>query len=419
MAHFILSSAGTHGDVFPYIALGKALRQRGNRVTLAVPEGYGPLVNNLGMEFASIVSDEEINSFLDNPDVWHPLKSALLGAKWGVSSLREQYNLLADLSSGPDAVLAVSPALMAARMVQEKLNRPLATVYHLPWIIPSSKSPPAMTSGMTLPGWAPAPVGRLYWWGMDQAGRMLMGGKLNAFRASLGLPPVKRIFKWWMSPDLCVALFPSWYAIPQSDWPPQMKVAGFPSFDGDDQELTGEVRLFCRGNGDERPVIFTFGSGMKHARSLFQAGVDACERSGRRGILLARDSAQIPDALPKSVRHFDYVPLGKLLPLCSGIVHHGGIGTTARSLAAGIPQLIIPHAWDQLDNALHVMRLGAGSRLRRGRVNAGRLAAALDLVLTEQSSVNCWEIAEKYRLANLWDRAPLWLEEFAAEQLGR
>ena len=417
MPHFILTSAGTHGDVFPYIALGKMLLERGNRVTLVVPESYGPSITEMGMEFASIVSTDEVNEFLDNPDVWHPMKSALLGAKWGVSSLKEQFELLADVSSGDDAILAASPAIMAARMVQEKLGRPMASVYYLPWIIASSQSPPAMTSGITLPQWAPAPLGRLYWWGADQCANLMMGKKLNGFRATLDLPPVKRIFKWWMSPDLCVGLFPSWYAVPQSDWPPQMKVAGFPAFDGEERELDGAVRLFCRGSGEDRPVIFTFGSGMKHAGRLFEAAVEACERSGRRGILLARDSAQIPDSLPDSVRHFDYVPLGQLLPLCSGIVHHGGMGTTARSLAAGTPQLIIPHAWDQLDNALRVIRLGGGARIRRGRVTAKRVATALDGLLTEQTSVKCWEIAEQYRMANLPERAAQWLEEYAEGKL--
>ena len=80
MRRVILASAGTHGDVFPFVALGRALRSRGNRVTLAVNEQYRQLAIDQGFEFAALVSEEETREFLSDPDLWHPVKYGLVGA---------------------------------------------------------------------------------------------------------------------------------------------------------------------------------------------------------------------------------------------------------------------------------------------------------------------------------------------------
>ena len=68
--------------------------------------------------------------------------------------------------------------------------------------------------------------------------------------------------------------------------------------------------------------------------------------------LLTRYPEQLPPALPASVRHERYVPFSAILPRCAAIVHHGGIGTCAQALAAGIPQLVSPFGFDQPDNAV-------------------------------------------------------------------
>jgi rhamnosyltransferase subunit B len=66
------------------------------------------------------------------------------------------------------------------------------------------------------------------------------------------------------------------------------------------------------------------------------------------------------------------------LPRCSAIVHHGGIGTTAQGLAAGVPQIVMPMAHDQPDNAERLIRLGVGRSLPPRAFNEANLCAALD-----------------------------------------
>ena len=77
------------------------------------------------------------------------------------------------------------------------------------------------------------------------------------------------------------------------------------------------------------------------------------------------------------MQHFDYVPFSRMLPRAAALVHHGGIGTTSQALAAGCPQLIMPMAHDQRDNAHHVADLRAGDWIKRSRYRAKNVAVAL------------------------------------------
>src|SRR5258705_250294 len=73
-------------------------------------------------------------------------------------------------------------------------------------------APPEMPGGLTIPAWSPRPLRRLYWLAVDAVAYAIVARPLNRVRAGLGLPPVRRLFRWWLSPDLVLGLFPGWYA---------------------------------------------------------------------------------------------------------------------------------------------------------------------------------------------------------------
>ena len=83
--------------------------------------------------------------------------------------------------------------------------------------------------------------------------------------------------------------------------------------------------------------------------------------------------------LPAHVLWQPYVPLRAILPRCAALVHHGGIGTTAEALRAGVPQVIVPLAYDQFDNAARVTALQAGARESGGTAGASPRALARTL----------------------------------------
>src|SRR5207237_578600 len=145
--------------------------------------------------------------------------------------------------------------VLAARLVREQLGVPTASLLLQPGLLPSSTAPPEMPGGLTIPPWLPRPLRRLYWLAVDAAGYLLVARSLNRVRSGLGLRPVRRVFRWWLSPELVVGLFPAWYAAPQPDWPSQLRLAGFGRFDGARGDLPGGVREFCAAGPP--PVAFT------------------------------------------------------------------------------------------------------------------------------------------------------------------
>jgi UDP:flavonoid glycosyltransferase YjiC (YdhE family) len=353
-------------------------------VTLVASEDYRGLAERNRVEFAALASKAEMDRLLHDPDFWHPLKCAIVGARWGIQYLPRHYELLAGLAreGGREGrvVFVASPGLLAARMVQEKLAVPMASVVLQPWMIASSSAPPVMPAGLTLPRWAPRPLGELYWRGMDAVIGIIIGQPLNALRRELGLAPVRRLFKWWLSPELVLGMFPDQFGPPQDDWPVQVRLVGFPLFDSGGV-LSGEVAEFCAGG--EPPIAFTFGTGMMHAAGLFRAGVAACRMLGRRGIFLTRHARQLPVRLPSFIKHVEFAPFRELFPRCAAVVHHGGVGTVAEGLAAGVPQLVLPIAYDQKDNAVRVKGLGAGDWIAARRATGDRIARALGRLISK------------------------------------
>ena len=103
---------------------------------------------------------------------------------------------------------------------------------------------------------------------------------------------------------------------------------------------------------------------MAHGAAFFAKAVDACASLGQRALLISPFRDQFPAILPAGAIHVPYAPFSALLARLSGLVHHGGIGTSAQALAAGIPQLVVPpFAHDQFDNAARLPRLGVAVTL--------------------------------------------------------
>jgi UDP:flavonoid glycosyltransferase YjiC (YdhE family) len=245
-----------------------------------------------------------------------------------------------------------------------------------------------------LPRW----IKRLLWWAAD---RFLLdpviGPVTDDIRARVGLPPVRPVMlRTIHSPRLTVGLWPDWFAPRQPDYPPFVKLTGFPLFDGGTtaQPVPPDVSAYLAAG--EPPIVFTPGSANVHGHAFFTAAVDAAARMGRRAMLLTRSTEHLPANLPPNVRHFPFAPLSLILSRCAALVHHGGIGTTAAALAGGIPQLIMPMSHDQPNNAHWVKRLGVGDRLMPKKFTGANVAKALGQLLgSAQVRAKCAEVATR------------------------
>ena len=184
----------------------------------------------------------------------------------------------------------------------------------------------------------------------------------------------------------------------------------------DERELHGlapEVEAFLA-QGD-KPLVFTPGSAMLQGEKFFAAAAAACAKLGRRGILLTRFPEQIPHELPAGVRHFSYVPLSAILPRAAAMVYHGGIGTCAQALDAGVPHLITPMDHDKHDNAARIRRLGVGAELEMSRVTAASLSRALGSLLSDlEMPGRCNELAQRMAQERPIEKTCALIEEAAS-----
>src|SRR4051812_26584956 len=282
--HVILATIGTAGDVFPYAGLGVALKARGHSATLVTAENYRGVAEENGLDFSPLVSTEEHNELLHHPDFWHPFKTAQLSAKWAVRLLERQHHLFLEFGRQPDTLFVSSPAVFAASVAAEKTGRPITNLILQPWMLPSSVSPPVLPF-ITFPRWTPAAFMRLVWRGLDLMGDRLVTPDLNRLRAAQGLKPISRIFSNWLSRQLVIGMFPDWYGPPPSDWPKQVRLAGFPMFDGAlFQVFPPALRVFL--DQGEPPVVITLGTGMMHARKIYEQVLEACRAVKARAIVL-------------------------------------------------------------------------------------------------------------------------------------
>jgi UDP:flavonoid glycosyltransferase YjiC (YdhE family) len=394
--HILLATIGSAGDVHPFVGLGQTLRRRGHRVSILTGAYFQPLVERAGLEFVELFSAEKYREMIDNPDLWHPVRGAAFVMKHGIAAhIRTVYERIAERYEPGRTVVGASSLAIGAIVAQEKLGVPTATIHLQPAMIRSVAKPPKLV-GMMTQEWLPRPMIAGQYWLADKIVDRLIEPEFNGFRRTLGLPPVHRFFNGWLhSPTLTFGLFPPWFAPPQPDWPPQIRLTGFPLYDeGDHTPLGADVEEFLAAGTP--PIAFTPGSAMTFGQSFFAAAVDACKRLNRRGILLTRHAEQIPQSLPPEVRHFAFVPFTKLLPRCAALVHHGGIGTMSQALAAGLPQVVMPLSHDQPDNIERAERLGVGAALYPKKFTGARLAPILGRLLESPDVAKaCRDVATK------------------------
>jgi len=183
---------------------------------------------------------------------------------------------------------------------------------------------------------------------------------INERRRALGLPSASSATP--LEPHLAAqaCLFPEWFAPPPTDWPQGLKLLGFP-LPVALGELSRPVRAFVAAG--DAPLVFTTGTGVHDVKQFFEHARACCRLIERRGIFLSPHlETSAPDP---AILRVDYPELGLLLPHASLLVHHGGIGTLARALQAGVPQIVSPLKFDQPDNAHRVEALGFGALLER------------------------------------------------------
>ena len=391
---FAMACYGTRGDVEPSVAVGRELLRRGHDVCLAVPpelvgfaEAAGLATVAYGPELQAFLHEDFLRNFwtqvIRNPirslrELWEPI-----ARYWGETSAT-----LTSLADGADLLSTGLNFEQAAANVAEYYDIPLIALHHFPMrangqLVPSLPSPLVRSAG-TLSEW-------LFWRSTHKVE--------DTQRRELGLPKAtgpsprriaeRKSLEIQAYDEFC---FPG-LAAEWAKWDGRRPFIGTLTMelttDADDEVASWSA-------AGTPPICFATGSiPVESPADTVEMISAACAQLGERALVCfgGTDFSHLP--------HFDHVKVvgpvnyAATFPACRAVVHHGGSGTTAASLRAGIPTLILWSSADQPYWGNQLKRLKVGTARRFSTTTRESLVADLRRILAPQYAIRARELAPR------------------------
>jgi Glycosyl transferases, related to UDP-glucuronosyltransferase len=398
-------TTGTRGDVQPYIAIGVELKKAGQNVRLVSFENYQAWVKSYGLDFYPIKGDVSLvassESMNDARKADNPLKLIL--------SFNKLKSLVGDLQkdffnacAGSDAIVyhpGVSIGYFAAQYL--KIPSILAT----PFPMTPTKDYPALIFYNTVR------LGRgfnlithkifeqVMWFASSSAIKKFWKEKFGNIPEGFASPFGKQNTR--TNPTIISC---SNHVFPRSkDWSEFVRSTGYWFLD-EEADWIPPSDLVDFINEGTPPVYVGFGSigDPALAAQTTQLVIDALKLSGQRGVLATGwNGMSKPDRIPEGIFILESAPHSWLFPQMMAVVHHGGAGTTAAGLRAGIPSVIVPFSNDQFAWGRRVYELGAGSKpIPRKKLTAENLMDAIKYVLVKDIKDSAKNLGVKIRSEN-------------------
>ncbi len=406
MPRILLNTIGSAGDVHPFVAVGLALRARGHEVLILTNPHFKDRILGAGLGFWPLGSAENYLRLIKDAQLiagarspWFVINELITPAfAPTIDAIRQ-----IQTTFRPDAIVAHHIAFGAAAAA-ELLNLPFAQCVLAPLFWFSREERIALPS---LP-WPNAPIC------IDRAlrkvarfmGRHTFDPAINRLRRDAGLPPLRDLISHAArggdgvlpterlndpskgTPTL--ALWSPRFRARLLDDPSTGTICGFatwdrPPYTSEDIEQERETIRWME--SDAPPVVVTLGSSVSHhGADFYRVAADACSRAGRRALLLTGGAADA-SKWPNHVRAVPYASYSRVMPRGCLTVHHAGIGTLAAAMRAGTPEIIVPFANDEFDNAARAERLGLALVIKRRKLNARSLAEAITQATGDASMV--------------------------------
>ena len=286
---------------------------------------------------------------------------------------------LADLPT--DLLLAQTPGALYGVDLAESLGVPL---------VQGAVIPLTPTTAFPIPGFPPAigrvPGGSRFSYTMlEQLVWQVYRPAINRLRRDLGLRPwpLRGFFRTLESRGVPLLHgFSPRVLAPPADWHPRVIQTGYWLPPAAPWTPPDGLQRFL--DAGPPPLFVGFGSmSIRDPQRVTACILAALARTGQRALLHAGWAGLGRQALPAHVYHIDqFVPYGALLPRTAAVIHHGGSGTTAQALTAGVPSLVVPFLFDQFFWGRRVAALGAGPPpLPLRRLTVDRLVGRIALLV--------------------------------------
>ncbi|MDT5114759.1 MAG: hypothetical protein QOE30_498 [Mycobacterium sp.] len=395
---FALASYGTRGDVEPCVAIGRELVRRGHEVRMAVSPDLVDFADAVGL--AAVAYGPDARRW---QDVHRDLLTTLFRKPWKIRSLirvlREDWQLLTQsweetsttltsLADGADLLFTGVIGEQSAANVAEYFDIPLATLHTFP-MRPNAQLAPGV----------PAPLARSAMRVSDWLDRRTTKKFEAAQRRDLGLPkatgPSSRRITERGSLEIQAydeVCFPG-LAVEWAKY-------------GDQRPFVGALTVELPTDADDEvtswsaagtpPIFFGFGSTPVQSPADTLAMISAaCGQLGERALICAADTDFGRTPRSDHIKVVGAVNYAAIFPVCRAVVHHGGGGTTAAGLRAGVPSLILPTWFDQQLWGAQVKRLKVGTARRFSTISRETLVGDLSTILAPQYVARAREAATR------------------------
>ena len=387
-APIVIFTIGTQGDIRPCVALGQGLQRNGHPVRIVTSLNFSEVVRRAGLEFFPLTADFQSMLESDRSITDQGLNLRAMArifrdryASWATNWVRE--GLVA--SEGAGLLIGVSNSTLLAKALSEALGIPFA-IARLQPLTPSRLLPPMVLAGSRsrLPGMVSLAAHHLLFqlvWGV-------MRPAINDIvRPQLGLRRYSRLGPYLFQKDLHTAKVINGFSrhvLPRpSDWPSSSLVTGYWFLDEPNWKPPDALYEFLAAG--PKPIYVGFGSMVgSNATAFTEVVLDAVKKSGQRAVLATGWGGLDRESVGHDERGFfvHHAPHDWLFQRVSAAVHHGGAGTTAAAVRAGIPSVIVPFYGDQPFWARCLHRAGvAPSALDRRGLSVDALAGALAAAL--------------------------------------
>lgn len=411
-------AGGSRGDVQPYVALGKGLKEAGHTVRVLAPQDYQDLITAYGLEFFDMgggVKTMAQSQFQDIVEQGNILKIlAVTGQGAQQLALQSAINGLV-ACQGSDMILAGFAGLSNGLALAEKLGIPFLQAYLMPFT-PTSEFPGVLTPQLPQTRLTPWANGWSHRLAQQMMWQMLRSADNKARTQILQMAPAPF---WGPFASLQRESQPIIYGYspqvipPPADWADYIHVTGYWFLEPPaGWEPPSDLVNFLQAGPP--PVYVGFGSMLsRKPEETADLVLQALARTGQRAVLSSGWGGLKKESFPTTVFIVGSIPHSWLFPKMAAVVHHGGAGTTGAGLQAGIPSIITPFFGDQPFWGHRVYELGVGPKpISRQRLTVKNLADAIQCAVYDMTMrKNASSLGEHIRAENGIARAVTIIEQ--------
>ncbi|WP_322511570.1 glycosyltransferase [Chloroflexus sp.] len=405
----LMLAYGSRGDVQPFIALGAALRAAGHQPALAAPARFASLAAEHRIAFVPLPGDtEQLARQIADEARGRPLRLIGIIFRFALPIGVEVARRIQRAAKSADLIVHTFLTVALGHLYAQQYGAAECAVDLFPFF-----DPPAELANIM---WPTTKMG-FYWRRLSHvfAQRVFCLSQSITYRVlrhrhpDIGPPRLP-----WAMPGRAIPLLLAYSSVlvPPGSAPLSVQTGAW-QLQHPHWQAPPDLAAFLAAGPP--PVVVSFGSmATRDGPRIAATVLETLRQTGQRGIVQRGWANLDPKRVSNGIYLAGEIPHDWLLPQAAAIIHHGGAGTTAAALRAGLPAVIVPFAADQPFWAWRAYLTGANpAPLPIAELSVERLSVALQQALSPQNRIRAEQIARQMALEGGVGQAVAQIEQWA------